>query len=80
MEDQVNAAIQHLEIARTLAPGNVSVYSHLALAYRKAGNKAAATATLATLQQLNAQQAEKIRTAPGDRKAINSGGVAPDNH
>jgi tetratricopeptide (TPR) repeat protein len=79
IEDRLSVAIQHLEIAKTLAPGNVAVYAHLALAYRKAGNKAAATATLATLQQLNAQEAEKIRTAPGDRKAINAGGAASEN-
>lgn len=79
MENQVDAAIQHLEIAKNLAPANTAVYSRLALAYRKAGNKAAATAALAELARLNARQAEKIRTAPGDRKAINAGGSAPPN-
>jgi tetratricopeptide (TPR) repeat protein len=79
MENQLDSAIQHLEIAKNLAPGNAAVHSRLALAYRKAGNKSAAAAALAELAQLNAQQAERIRTAPGDRKAINAGGGAPPN-
>jgi tetratricopeptide (TPR) repeat protein len=79
MQNQLDSAIEHLEIAKNLAPGNAAVYSRLALAYRKAGNKAAAAAALSDLAQLNAQQAETIRTAPGDRKAINAGGGAPPN-
>jgi tetratricopeptide (TPR) repeat protein len=81
MEEQLDFAIQHLEVAKRLAPNNPAVYSRLALAYRKTGNKAAAAAALAALEQLNAQQAEKIRAAPGDRKAINAGGSAvPNTH
>jgi tetratricopeptide (TPR) repeat protein len=73
MENQLDSAIQHLEAAKTLAPHNVAIYSQLALAYRKAGNRPAADAALATLAQLNVQAADQIRTAPGDRKAIMSG-------
>jgi tetratricopeptide (TPR) repeat protein len=81
MEDQLDSAIQHLEIAKKLAPDNPAIYARLAFAYRKTGNKPAAAVALAALEQLNAQQAEKIRTAPGDRKAINAGGSAvPNTH
>jgi tetratricopeptide (TPR) repeat protein len=73
-ESRVDSAIQHLETAKSIAPRNVSVYAQLAVAYRKTGNKAAADAALAKLAELNAQLAERIRTAPGDRKAIMSGG------
>lgn len=79
MEGQLESAIQHLEMAKALAPGNTAVYSKLSLAYRKAGNKTAAAAALGELARLNAQQAEKIRTAPGDRKAINAGGSTSPN-
>lgn len=74
MENRLDAAIQHLEIAKTLSPSDVNIYSRLAVAYRRAGNKAAADAALASLAELNAQLEEKIRTAPGDRRAIMSGG------
>jgi tetratricopeptide (TPR) repeat protein len=73
MENNLPAAIQHLETAKTFAPANPTVYSRLAVAYRKAGNKPAADAALASLAELNAQLVEKIRTAPGDRKPIMSG-------
>ena len=59
----------HLEIARNLGPNNPAVYSQLATAYRKAGDLPKAQDALATLAKLNQEQAEKIRTAPGDRKA-----------
>lgn len=74
MDNRLNDAIEHLEIAKSLAPRNVNVYPRLALAYRKTGNKQAAAAALDALARLNAQQEEGIRNAPGDRKAINSGG------
>jgi tetratricopeptide (TPR) repeat protein len=80
MENLLDRAIQHLEQARSLAPGNTAVYSPLALAYRKAGNKTGAAAALSELERLNAQQAEKIRTLPGDRRAINAGGAASNPH
>lgn len=80
-ENQLDSAIQHLETARNLAPDNVAVYPRLAAAYRKAGNKPAAAAALAVLADLNAQLANKIRTAPGDRKPIMGGGdPVPSSH
>ena len=70
LDGQPDAAIEHLEIGRLLDPQNSAVYSHLAVAYRKRGRRQDAEAALATLAQLNAQQAARINSAPGDRRAI----------
>jgi predicted Zn-dependent protease len=72
-ENRVGDAIAHLELAQQLDPGNPSVYSNLATAYRKQGDSQKAQEALATLAKLNAAQAEKIRTAPGDRRASYAG-------
>lgn len=80
MDNQLEAAIAHLKLAESLGPGNSAVYSQLALAYRKSGNKAAAASALAQLERLNAQQAERIRNSPGDRKAVNAGVAPPNPH
>lgn len=72
-DNRVSDAIAHLEIARRLDPGNPSVYSNLAAAYRRQGDLQKTQAALATLARLNAAQAQKIRTAPGDRRASYAG-------
>lgn len=69
IDNRATDAVTHLEIARQLNPGNPAVYSNLAAAYRKQGDLEKAQAALATLAKLNAAQAEKIRTAPGETKA-----------
>ena len=69
LEGRTADAIVHLEIARNLGPNNPAVYSQLATAYRKTGDLPKAEDALATLAKLNQEQAEKIRTAPGDRRA-----------
>jgi tetratricopeptide (TPR) repeat protein len=69
MEGRLNEAIIHLEAARQLNPGNTAIYSNLAAAYRKQGKLSQAQDALETLAKLNRAQAEKIRNAPGDRKA-----------
>ncbi len=75
LENRINDAIAHLETARQLNAGNPAVYSNLATAYRKQGNLQQAEAALAILAKLNHEQAEKIRSAPGDRK-VGSGEAA----
>jgi tetratricopeptide (TPR) repeat protein len=62
-------AIAHLETARQLDPNNASVYVNLAAAYRRRGDLQQAQTMLAALEKLNQAQAEKIRSAPGERKA-----------
>lgn len=69
LDDRLSDAIAHLENARQLDPGNASVYSNLAVAYRKGGEISKAQDAIATLAKLNEARAEKIRAAPGDRRA-----------
>lgn len=69
LDNRLGDAIAHLETARQLDPNNASVYSNLAAAYRRRGDLQQAQNMLAVLANLNQAQAEKIRSAPGDRKA-----------
>jgi predicted Zn-dependent protease len=62
-------AILHLEKARELDPDNPSIYASLAKAYQRKGDQQQAQAALAVLAALNQAQAQKIGSAPGDRKA-----------
>ena len=77
LDNQTAAAVEHFEKARQLDPRNPAVYSHLAVAYRKLGRPQQADAMLATLAQLNAEQAAKIYSAPGERKAIPGASATP---
>src|SRR5204863_136571 len=68
--DDVDGAKGDFELAARLAPRNTSVFSLLAAAYRKRGQPEQAQAMLATLVKLNEEQVRRIRSAPGDAKAI----------
>jgi tetratricopeptide (TPR) repeat protein len=70
LDGRLDVAIDHLESGRRLSPENPAVYSLLAVAYRKSGRLDQAQAMLAILAKLNQEQAQRIRTAPGDNKAI----------
>ncbi len=70
LDARLDAAIEHLESGRRLSPQNPAVYSLLAAAYRKSGRLDQEEAMLKMLAKLNQEQAQKIRTAPGDNKAI----------
>jgi predicted Zn-dependent protease len=61
-------AIACLETARRLEPDNQSVYANLAKAYQRRGDIQQAQDALATLEKLNQAQADRISSAPGDRK------------
>jgi tetratricopeptide (TPR) repeat protein len=69
MEGRMDDAIVHLNVARELDPKNSAVYSNLAAAYRRKGDTAHAEEMLAILDKLNKEEIERIRNAPGDRKA-----------
>ncbi|MBZ5499440.1 MAG: tetratricopeptide repeat protein [Acidobacteriia bacterium] len=69
MEGRIDDAIVHLNVARELDPKNSAVYSNLAAAYRRRGDTARAEEMLAILDKLNKEEIERIRNAPGDRKA-----------
>lgn len=70
LEGNLDKAIEHLESSRHLDAQNLSVYPLLATAYRRRGQPEKAQAALAILTRLNQEQVQKIRTAPGDNKAI----------
>jgi tetratricopeptide (TPR) repeat protein len=75
---RLGAAIDRLESGRRLSPQNPAVYSLLAAAYRKSGRLDQAETMLTILAKLNQQQAQRIRTAPGDTKAIpGASGASP---
>lgn len=68
MERHLSDAIARLEAARQLEPRNPTVYSNLAQAYRLNGDQQRAQQMLAILAEINQEQVERIRTAPGERK------------
>jgi tetratricopeptide (TPR) repeat protein len=70
LDGRIDAAIEHLETGRRLSPQNPGAYSLLAAAYRKNGRLDQSKAILAILMKLNQEQAQRIRTAPGESKAI----------
>ena len=75
---RVEDAIAHLETARKLAPADTSVYSHLAIAYRRKGDAEAAKRMLAALAALNQQQAAKYKSdSPGHKAGYVSSGRRP---
>ena len=76
LENRLGDAVAHLEMAQQLDPSNASVYSNLAAAYRRQGDSEKAQSALAILAKLNQAQAEKIRSAPGDRKVSYGGDPA----
>jgi tetratricopeptide (TPR) repeat protein len=69
IEGRMDDAIVHLNVARELDPKNSAVYANLATAYRRRGDTARAEEMLAILAKLNKEEEERIRNAPGDRKA-----------
>ena len=61
-------AIARLEAARKMRPEQPAIYASLAKAYRRKGDSPRAEEAIAKLQSLNQAQAERIRSAPGERK------------
>jgi predicted Zn-dependent protease len=61
-------AVAHLEIARQFEPRQPSIYANLAKAYQRHGDTQQAEQALATLEKLNQEHADRISSAPGDRK------------
>ena len=72
-------AIAALEAARKMRPEQPSIYASLAKAYRQKGDSRRAEESIAKLQSLNQAQAERIRSAPGERKmSYGEGSRSPD--
>ncbi len=74
---RIDDAIANLEAARQLMPDQPSIYASLAKAYQRKGDSQRAQEALATLESLNQAQAERIRSAPGERKMSYGGNSSP---
>ncbi len=66
-DKQVEEAIAHLEKARDLDPRNPRVYAPLGRAYRRRGEAKKANEMFAILARLNAEEAARISSSPGER-------------
>ncbi len=77
LERRWSDAIARLETAREREPRNPTVYSNLAQAYRLSGDPQRARQILAILAEINREQVERIRSAPGERKAGYGRAVRP---
>jgi tetratricopeptide (TPR) repeat protein len=78
MAGRLEDAITHLEKARHFDPSKPSVYANLARAYQRHGDTQQAQDALVALQKLNREQAERISSAPGDRKLGYAGRALPE--
>lgn len=77
MDNRLDDAIAHLEAARQMRPDQPSIYASLAKAYQRRGDSQRAQEALAKLERLNQAQAERIRSAPGERKMSYGGSSSP---
>jgi tetratricopeptide (TPR) repeat protein len=78
MAGRLGDAIIRLERARQLEPGDPSIYANLAKAYQRHGDVEQAQDTLAALEKLNQEQADRISSAPGDHKLGYAGRAVPE--
>ncbi|HKV78433.1 MAG TPA: tetratricopeptide repeat protein [Candidatus Sulfotelmatobacter sp.] len=77
LASRLDDAITHLEVARGMRPDQPSIYASLAKAYQRIGDAQRAQEALAKLESLNQAQAERIRSAPGERKMSYGGNSSP---
>jgi predicted Zn-dependent protease len=77
MDGRIDDAIAHLETARQMRPDQPPIYASLAKAYQRKGDSRRAQEALAKLESLNQAQAERIRSAPGERKMSYGGNSSP---
>lgn len=77
LANRLDDAIAHLKIACQLAPSDPSVYSHLAVAYRRRGDIAAAQRALATLAKLNEAAISKYKTDSPNKAGYVASGRSP---
>ncbi|HEV2488940.1 MAG TPA: tetratricopeptide repeat protein [Candidatus Acidoferrales bacterium] len=77
LSNRLDDAIAHLESARKLAPGDPSVYSHLAIAYRRSGKTEKLQEVLAILSKLDEAQAAKYKTDSPNKAGYVASGRSP---
>ena len=80
LTNRVHDAIAQLEVARDLDPRSPAVYSSLAKAYRLNGDSQRRQEALTALEKFNQQEADRIASAPGDRRASYAGVAPSSNH
>ena len=78
VEGHLDDAIAQLQRAQQIDPSTPAVYASLAKAYQRRGDLRRAQEALEVLTQLNQAQADRISSAPGDRKVSYGGRVADD--
>lgn len=76
---RLDDAIEHLEIARRMRPNQPSIYASLGKAYQRKGDSRRAQEAFDKLENLNQAQAERIRSAPGERKMSYGGNSSPSS-
>jgi tetratricopeptide (TPR) repeat protein len=77
LDNRLDDAIAHLESARKLTPGDPTIYSHLALAYRRSGKTDKAQEMLAILSKLDEAQAAKYKTDSPNKAGYVASGRSP---
>jgi len=75
---RLDDAIAQLRQAQQIDPVKPAVYANLAKAYQRRGDVQNAEDALAVLAKLNQAQADRISSAPGDRKVSYGGRVTDD--
>ncbi len=68
IQGRPNDAIIHLLVGKKLAPNDTSVYSNLAIAYQRLGDRQQARSMLTILARMNQEQADSIRSSADDNK------------
>jgi len=74
---RLDDSIAQLEAARQMRSDQPSIYASLAKVYQRKGDAQRAQEALAKLESLNQAQAERIRSAPGERKTSYAGNSSP---
>jgi tetratricopeptide (TPR) repeat protein len=74
---RVSDAVVHLEEARRLTPNEPSIYSHLAVAYRRQGRAEDAQQMLGILSKLNEQRLQKYKSESPTKAGYVASGRTP---
>lgn len=74
---RISDAVVHLEEARQLAPNDPSIYSHLAIAYRRQGRPGDAQQMLAILARLNEQRSQRYKSNSPTKAGYVASGRTP---
>lgn len=76
-QGHIDEAVAQLEAARQLAPSNATVYSRLAIAYRREGRTSEELQMLSVLSKLNQEKAQKYKSDSPNRAGYTATGHLP---